>query len=469
MAIPDETVPIGDHNRWTVLAVTMVGIAATSFPVTVFGASLPEIADDLDTDTATIAWVMAAPLLAMAVFTPITGKLGDIHGHRRAYLAGFAVATALTALAALSWNVGSLIALRTLGQASGAVTGPAAMAIIMNVFQGGDRARALGYWSAVTALSPTLGVVVGGPMIDAFGWRILFLLQAAFAAVALLVAVRTLPETPRKSGVSFDFLGATTLGLGVGSLLFGLNRAPALGWDDPVVVCSLILAPLLLGCFVWVERRAESPLLPIRWLTNRGFAAPMVTILLVNAAFMGGFVLTPFLLERIFGYGTTTRALVMIVRPLMFAAGSLVGGRQAARLGGRRVVVLGMTSVAVGAVVIGLAAPLEALVFVVVGLAASGLGQGFARPALVASVGDAVPNEDLGVASGSLNTMAMIGTSIGITMFTAALGDARSGEAFFWIYFATAGVALLALAAGSLLPGPKARRLRDASGTASRL
>ena len=460
---------IGDTNRWTVLVVTMVGIAATSFPITVFSAALPEIANDLGTDTATIAWVLAAPLLAMAVFTPITGKLGDIYGHRRAYLAGFALATCLTALAALSWNVGSLIALRTLGTAAGAVTGPAAMAIIMTVFARRERSTALGYWSAVTAMSPALGVVIGGPLIDALGWRVLFLLQAGISAIALLVALRTLPDTPRKSDVSFDFLGAATLGLGVAALLFGINRAPALGWTDPVVLAALILAPVLLACFVWVERRATSPLLPMKWLSNRGFAAPMVTTLLVNVAYMGGFVVAPFLLERIFGYGTTTRALVMIVRPLMFAAGALAGGRMEPVLGGRRVVMMGMGTVTFGAVLIGLAAPAEAIALIVIGLMASGLGQGYARPALVASVGNAVPDEDLGVASGSLNTMGMIGTSIGVTMFTAALGDASSGEAFFWVYAATAVVAALALVAGSMLRDSGGRRLRGGLRAGSRL
>lgn len=446
----------------------MVGIAATSFPITVFSASLPEIADDLNTDTATIAWVIAAPLLAMAVFTPIAGKLGDIYGHRRAYLVGFGLATALSAMAALSWSVGSLIAFRTLGQASGAVTGPAALAIIMTVFERRERATALGYWSAVTALSPTVGVAVGGPMIDAFGWRVLFILQAGIAAAALLVAVRTLPETPTRANVRFDFLGAITLGLGVGALLLGINRGPALGWDSPLVVGALLAAPALLGCFAWVERRAASPLLPLHWLTNRGFTAPLLTTLTVNISFMGGFVLTPFLLERVFGYGTTTRALVMVVRPLLFATGSLLGGRQASALGGRRVVMMGMSSVVLGAVMMGLAAPAEALLLVILGLAASGLGQGFARPVLVASVGNAVPDEDLGVASGALNTMGMIGTTIGVTMFTAALGDAQSGEAFFWVYMGTAAAGMVAVIAGAQLPAAS-RRLRGSPRTGSRL
>ena len=383
----DDTSP--DTNRWTVLTVTMVGIAATTFPVTVFSASLPEIATDLGTDTATIAWVIAAPLLAMAVFTPIAGKLGDIHGHRRAYLVGFTCATALTALAAVSWNVGSLIAFRTLGQASAAVTGPAALAMIMQVFRRQDRSTALGYWSAVTALSPTIGVIAGGPLIDAFGWRVLFLLQAGLAGVALLVSVRTLPETRKKEGVSFDLPGALTLGAGVGALLFALNRAPSLGWNDPVVLAAILLAVLLLTAFVFAEHRVRSPLLPMSWLHDRAFSVPLVTTLFVNMSFMGGFVLTPFLLERIFGLGTTVRALVMVVRPLMFAVGSLLGGPQETRFGGRRVVLVGMVGVASGATLIGTAAALEALALVVVGLAISGLGQGFARPSLVASVGNA--------------------------------------------------------------------------------
>ena len=159
------------NYRWAVLGLTMAGIASTSFPITVLSASLPIIADDLQTSESAVSWVQTAPLIAMAVGTPIAGKFGDLYGHRRLYLWGYALATGFMVLTALAWNVGALVAMRTLGSLIGAATLPASMAIIMTVFARRERALALGYWSAVTAMSPAIGVAFGGFMVDAFGWR----------------------------------------------------------------------------------------------------------------------------------------------------------------------------------------------------------------------------------------------------------------------------------------------------------
>ena len=196
-----------------------------------------------------MTWVLAAPLLAFAVITPIAGKLGDLHGHRRTYLASFLLGGVLALLTALSWNVGSLIFMRTLTQAATAAAGPSAMAIILSVYGRAERSKALGLWMAVVALSPALGVVTGGPLIEWLGWRTLFVVQGLLVVVALIVGARTLPETQKQSDVSFDIPGAITFGLGVGALLVAVNRGIVWGWDHPVVIFAAVIAPLALIAF----------------------------------------------------------------------------------------------------------------------------------------------------------------------------------------------------------------------------
>ena len=213
-----------------VLFSALFGTATSSYPVTVLSASLPRVAQDLGTTDDSVTWVLAAPLLAFAVITPI---------------AGFLLGGVLALLTALSWNVGSLIFMRTLTQAATAAAGPSAMAIILSVYGRKERSKALGLWMAVVALSPALGVVTGGPLIEWLGWRTLFVVQGLLVVVALFIGAKTLPETQKQSDVSFDIPGAITLGIGVGALLVAVNRGIVWGWEHPVVIFSAIISPPL--------------------------------------------------------------------------------------------------------------------------------------------------------------------------------------------------------------------------------
>ncbi len=202
----------GDYQR-LVLITALFGAAAGSYPVTVLSASLPRIADDLGAADSTITWVIAAPLLAFAVVTPIIGKVGDLYGHRRTYLVSFALGTVLAFATALAWDTTSLIVLRTVAQAAKAAAGPSAMAMILSTFPRRERTRALGTWAVVVALSPALGVVTGGPLIEWIGWRALFVVQGTTVLIALVGALFIVPETPRRTGIRFDLPGAVTHGV----------------------------------------------------------------------------------------------------------------------------------------------------------------------------------------------------------------------------------------------------------------
>lgn len=443
---PHTIAVTGAKDRWRVLAIAMVGIGATAFPVTILSASLPEVARDLDTSDTVISWVVAAPLLALAVGTPIAGKLGDVHGHRRSYLWGYGLSVVFAALTATAWNAGSLIAFRTLGQATGAATGPAALAIIMQVFPREERSKAIGYWSGVTALSPTIGTVVGGPLVDALGWRIIFVIQAVGSAVALAAAFRLLPETRQRADVSFDLPGAALLGAGVGAVMLAVNRGPAWGWSHHLVIAGFVLGPLLLVAFTAVERRSRSPLLPLEWFGRPEFTYSMLSQLFANMGYFGTLVVTPFLLTRVFGYSTTAVALLIVVRPLAFTVAAAVAGRQAASHGVRRLTIAGMALLVIGNALTGVGGELELMVVVLVALFVAGWGQGYARPGLVTAVANSVDDEDLGTATGTLNMTGQIGSSIGITVLATLLGESSSVDRFMVVYLVGAAISAFALA-----------------------
>lgn len=432
-----------DYRR-LVLITALFGTAAGSYPVTVLSASLPHIARDLGTTDDIITWVIAAPMLAFAVITPIIGKIGDLYGHRRTYLVSFSLGTVLALATSLAWGITSLIVLRTLAQAAKAASGPSAMAMILSVFPQRDRTRALGIWAAVVALSPAVGVVTGGPLIEWLGWRILFVVQGLTVGLALLAALLVAPETPRRSGIRFDVPGAITLGIGVSGLLLAINRGISWGWTNPIVLVAATLAPISLGLFVAVENRSNAPLLPPALLRRRAFTRPMTSQAVLQSGYMGAMVMAPFLLERRWGFRPTIIGLVMLPRPLSFALCARLGGHHDPKHGARRVAVTGMLVFAFAMVLAGVGAQQRWLPMFLSGAMLAGAGSGYIRPTVANSVTAAAGDADIGIAGGSMNMLQQIGAAVGITVLTALMADSLSGTRFLLLHLAAAGAGLVA-------------------------
>ncbi len=431
-------------SRQRILVTVLFGMAANSFPITVLSASLPRIEADLNSNVGTTAWVLTAPVLAGAVFTPITGKLGDLFGHRRAYLAGFSASVVFLALTALSWNVGSLIGFRVAAAACGSITGPAAMALIISLFRGSERTTALGYWTATAALSPSLGVALGGPLIDAFGWQTLFIVQSIIALVAVILAYFTIPNLAGREEVKFDIPGAVTLGAMTFSLMFAINRARPWGIDHPAVIAGGIAAPVLAWLFWQIERRADAPLVPLSLLRNRHFLFPVAIAGIANGVYMGAFVITPLALDELFGYSTTAIAFVMLPRPISFGLAASASGHLEGRYRSGALIGGGVIGIGAGLAIIGLGAQGITIGVVVLGLLAMGIGQGISRPHLVNAVGANVPESDLGVGTGLMQMGTQIGTATGMTALVALLGTRTSAGAYNQVFMIGAAVAVIA-------------------------
>jgi EmrB/QacA subfamily drug resistance transporter len=432
------------RNRWAILAVALYGLFAVNVTVTILAVSIHRIAGEFGTSDATMTWVVTGPMLAFGVIGPLVGKLGDRVGHRRIYLFGLAGAAVMAALSALAWSAGSLIAFRTLGAIEGAATGPASFALISRIFPGHERVRALGWWAMVAAGSPVIGVVVGGPLVEAFGWRALFVGQIPLILAAFVLAFRLFPETPRNRTGRFDIAGAVLLAVGVTPLLYGINEGPRLGWAHPVVLGSFLLGPAALVGFVRQERRAEAPLLPLRYLRRHGFSAAISAQAFLNAAYMGSFILTPLLLQNVLGFSETKTGLVSIARPLAFSLAGPMAGAVVLRLGARRSAALGASGVVAA---LGWMATLgadSAVPVIVGGLALAGVGMGIAMPPLSASVTVSVDPSDLGIAGAAQQMMIQVGVVFGITVMqsvqvsrVAAVGQEAS---YHWGY--AAGIVL---------------------------
>jgi MFS family permease len=435
----------GRYPRW-VLLTCLAGMFATTFPVTLLTVSISTIARDFDAPETLVAWVIAAPLLASAVALPILGKLGDLYGQRRVFLIGFTVSTAVTAATTAAWDPYSLIALRSLAVVIGAATIPSSMALINSVHAPEERAKAMGWWSLVAAGSPAIGLVLGGPLIDAVGWRPMFGIQALLSIIPVVAAALILRETPRRADVGFDVPGALTLAVGAGGIMLALNQLPDRGLD--ALVGAAVAAGLAgLAAFALVESRVAYPLLPLAFFRRRNFTFSMLGTLFSGAAYMGGFVLAPLLLQSVFAYSVSMTSMIMLLRPASFSITSPVGGTLATRLGERPVAIFGATSIAVAMVAIGLGTDRHLVGVVMAALVVQGIGNGTSQPPLTASLSNAVDEHDLGVAAAAQRMMWQVGSALGITVMTSVYGGTEQAEDFLDGYLVGAGLGVAAIAA----------------------
>jgi MFS family permease len=440
-----------------VLLVALSGLFATTFPVTVLTLAIPTIADDLGSTEATLAWVVTLPMVGSALALPILGKLGDLHGHRRVFVTGFALAVGFTALSATATSAPALIAWRTLSQVAGTSTMPSSLALINTVHVGPRRATAMGWWSMISAGAPVIGLTIGAPAIDVLGWPMLFLLQAALMVLPVVASWAVLRETPRR-WARFDVAGAVSLAVGVGPLLVVASEARRWGILSPATVACSAVAVAGLAAFVRVERRSPAPLVPLAFLRARSTGSTLVVALLTGASYMGGFFLASLLVVQQFDYSLTSAVPILSIRPVLFAVMSPVGGRVTARVGARVSSLAGCLVLALGMAGLAAGSAVDSLPMVVLGgFVLQGTGYGLLRPAISTALADAVDEGDLGMAGAAERLVGQLGVVFGITILASLYaGDLDR----FPLAFAVG--AAFALAAAVAAPGMARPEGRDA-------
>ncbi|MFM8956574.1 MAG: MFS transporter [Actinomycetota bacterium] len=409
---------IGLNRAWATLIVVLAGLFAVSATITVLVVSLDTIATDLNTDTSTINWALTGPMLAFGVVGRALVTGGDLWVNTRLFLRGLLGASIFAALTAIAWNATTMILFRTLSATAGSATGPAAMAFINRMFEPEERVRPLGFWSFTTAGAPVLGVVLGAPIVESVGWRMIFIVQAPLLAIALLVAWRLLPETDRQANVKFDLRGSAVLGVGATSLLLAINRGHSWGWTSAPVLALLVVGVSGLWFFFRVERAAEAPLLPMRWLRTRNVVFPTLSLALINFAYMGGFFAVPQLLEKGLDYSTSHIGWLIIARPLTFSVIAAAASIITLRIGERSSGVIGASATIISMFVLSSVGVGSSDLVIIAGLALTGVGLGVAGPALTGLLSSAVDPEDIGTAAAFQQLMTQLGAVTGTTVMT---------------------------------------------------
>lgn len=464
MAAPADLVPGGavpGRSRTALLVSVLVGLFATNVNFTIFNVALVDIAHSLHTDKTTLTWAITGPLLVVGVSAPLLGRLGDMRGHRRLYLAGIVGSLLCAAVTAVAWSAASLIAARLLSGVGSAALSASSWALLFRVYGPGERTKVMGWWSLVAAGSPVIGVALGGPVVQDFGWRWVFIAQVPLIIVALFWCRRTLPETDRSTGEPLDVQGALLLAAGVGALLLCINQSGQ-GFFSPVVAGSLAVAVVALPLFGWVEKRAVAPVLPLEWLRRREITMPCAAAFAFQFAYMGGFFMTPLFLEQGLHYSIGTTGLFQIARPLVFGVAAPVAGYVAVRTGERASAAAGAAVMVVSMLAFALLGRGSSAVLILLALAASGLANGVAQPSISALVAGAVEPARLGSASAVMQVASQVGVVAGIqvmeTVQVARQHTAGVVGSYHWSYAAGALVAFGAVITSLLIRPAGGRR-----------
>lgn len=421
-----------DSYRWIVLVIVLIAFFAGGFSITVVSVSLPTIGRDLGASDATVAWVLSGALLAFGIATPTMGRAGDVFGHKRLYLIGTALSALLAGLVAVSWNIGSLIMFRVLWAAAGAAAGPASMALIMEVFDAEERVKAMGWWSFVGAGAPVIGVVAGGPIVEAYTWRWVFAAQVPISIIGFGAGLWFLRNTISSRSAEFDIAGSIMITITAAAFLIGINRGGEWGWGHPVTIACFAITPFAAWMFIRIEKSAKSPLLPPDLMKLKAFNSPLLVQFCGNFAYIGAFLITPFYLQRVLEFSLTKTGLFMLPRPVSFSLAAPISGYVAIRMGEKRTVMTGMAAITASMLLLGFGSFAAIPAGIVAGLVLSGVGLGGSSPSLTSSVANSVPAEYLGVAGAAISMMATVGGVVGMEVLrttAAAAGGTSSAYA----------------------------------------
>jgi len=297
-----------DNFRWLVLLTVIVGTFLGRLDQTIVNLALPKIITDFNITVSAAGWIATAYILANAIFVPIWGKLGDTIGRKKVYIIGFAIFILGSVLAGLSWNLGSMIVFRIIQAIASSADYPTAMAILAVTFrEGKERAQALGFWSASFAAASVFGPLIGGPLIDNFGWRSIFLINLPVGVIGLFMAVAFVRESvSEKKTTGFDWWGAITLGAALSALVLVLDKGLDWGWLSLNSSLSYAAIIFFMAIFIRIEKDHPDPIVDFKFFRMGVFVNALANNFIVFMSMIGAVFLIPIFAQiflQCFGFG----------------------------------------------------------------------------------------------------------------------------------------------------------------------
>jgi len=426
------------RRRWLALALIVTAQFMVVLDVAIVNVALPSIKVDLHFSQESLQWVITAYAIMFGGFLMLGGRLADLLGRRRLFIAGLALFTVSSLLDGLAWSEASLIVFRSLQGLGAAMLSPAALSILTTTFtEGKERNTALGIWGAASGSGGAAGVLLGGALTSGLNWSWIFFINVPVGIVVMALTPVLLRES--KADLAhrhFDFAGAASITGGLMLLVYAMTRAAQHGWGTAETVVLLGVSALLLVTFVLVEMRSKAPLLPLRIFRLRTLSASNASGLLMGGAIFSQFFLLTLYMQQVLHYSAIKTGVAYIGLTLTIIVFSVVAQAIVTRFGIRRVLPLGL-ALSTAALVWFARLPVQGHYFsdLFPPFIISGLGLALAFVPMSIGALTGVRQSDAGIASGLINTTQQIGGAIGVavattvaTTFTTRFVDAHPGS-----------------------------------------
>ncbi|MER5547367.1 MFS transporter [Streptomyces sp. NPDC002589] len=465
---PTAVAQLSPRRKSLVLAICCISIVVVVMDISIVNVALPTMGRDLRASESGLQWTVDAYTLVLAGFLVLAGSTADRVGRRRVFQAGLAAFGLGSLLCGLAPGIDWLIAARVLQAVGGTMLNPVAMAIVANTFtDAAERARAIGVFASMSGLALALGPILGGGLVDAFGWRSVFWINVPIVAVAIVCAALFVPESRAARARRFDPVGQALMVLVLGSVVYAIIESRSLGWTSPVIVGLLAVAALGVAGILGYEPRRSDPLLELRLFRSVPFGSAIVMALFAMCGFGAFLFVTTQYLQDVRGLPPVTAGLCLLPVGLPVLVISPLTGRLVGERGPLLPLVVAGTALALGGAASLWLRPDTPLPAALAIYLLFGVFLGTINPPITNSAISGMPRSMAGLAGSLASTGRQAGMTLGVAISGTVVGPeiTRGGTAFtstahgVWWMILVLGTGILTL--GALSSTPWARRTAE--------
>src|SRR5215217_6877338 len=422
---------LAPERKWLALALLALAQFVVVLDASIVNVALPSIGRDLQFSQENLSWVINAYTLTFGGFLLLGGRMADLLGRRRLFMAGIVLFGIASLLGGFAESEGQLIAARALQGLGAALLSPAALSLVTVIFkEGAERNKALGVWGAVAGSGGAVGVLLGGMLTEWAGWEWVLFVNVPIAAIGALLAPRLLPESRNEGARHFDVAGAVSVTAGLSLLVYALVDAPSAGWGSTRTLGLIALSVALIGAFVAIERSSKAPLVPFPGIfRHRTITGINLTALFVAASLFSMFFFISLYMQQVLGYDALKAGLSYLPLAVTIIVSAGVASALVTRIGFKITLIAGMVLITGGLVWFAQVPPHGSYVSDLLGpmlIAAVGLGFAFV-PVTIAAVTGIRPDQ-AGLASGLVNTSQQVGGALGLAILV-AIANSVTGDA----------------------------------------